>query len=294
MKQISKTEVRTEKETKDRLVDRLDIQLLITVILFFVSAWVYLNNIICEFTGSELYSEQMSYVFVHYLLTAILLFSIGLTAIKSFYILIDDDINPKLLKLFSLFLDSWFWLLLFSVLIILCSNFFDSVWLFGAIMTCIFVCFKMTDLDFRKQDIVVAVVAFVGGFYLFIPTMTSLQCTVEIETDKPFYSFSEKVLITVNARGYACKHKLVGLGEQYVGAKYYSEKGLIILNATQIKNNEIAVATVSPSTGFANFVTYPFLKMFNRPFSYIDIDENNIDEVKRYAHFTPKSIYVKP
>lgn len=294
MKQTSKPETRPEKGTNDRLVDRLDIQLLITVILFFVSAWVYLNGKICDFTGSELHSEQMSYIFVHYLLTAILLFSIGLTAIKSFYILVDDDINPKLLKLFSLFLDSWFWLLLFSIIIILFSDFFDTVWMFGAVMTCIFVCFKMIDLHFRKQEIVTAVIVFVSGFYFFIPTMTSLQSTVEIETDKPFYSFSEKVLITVSARGYACKHKLVGLGEQYVGARYYSEKGLIMLNATQVKNNEIAIATVSPSTGFVNFITYPFCKIFDKPFSYIEIDENDIDKVKRYAHFTPKSIYVKP
>lgn len=294
MKQTLNSETKTEKATKDRLVDRLDIQLLITVILFFVSAWVYLNSIVCNYTGCELHSEQMSFIFVHYLLTAILLFSIGLTAIKSFYILNDDDINPRLLKLFSLFLDSWFWLLLFSVLIILCSNIFETVWLFGAIMTCIFVCFKMIDLDFRKRDIIVALIVFVGGFYLFIPTMTSLQSTIEIETDKPFYAFSEKVLITVNARGYACKHKLVGLGEQYIGARYYSDKGLIILNATQVKNNEIAIATISPSTGFIHFVTYPFFKIFNKPFSYKDIDITDVDEVKKYAHFTPKSIYVKP
>ena len=165
MKQTSKPETRLEKGTNDRLVDRLDIQLLITVILFFVSAWVYLNSKICDFTGSELHSEQMSYIFVHYLLTAILLFSIGLTAIKSFYILVDDDINPKLLKLFSLFLDSWFWLLLFSIIIILFSDFFDTVWMFGAVMTCIFVCFKMIDLHFRKQEIVTAVIVFVSGFY---------------------------------------------------------------------------------------------------------------------------------
>jgi len=47
-------------ENGHRIVDRLDIQLLITVIIFFVSAWAYLNSIICDFTGSELPNTQMS------------------------------------------------------------------------------------------------------------------------------------------------------------------------------------------------------------------------------------------
>ena len=99
-------------------------------------------------------------------------------------------------------------------------------------------------------------------------------------------SFSDKVLITVNARGYACKHKLVGLSEEYKDAKYYYEKGLIMLNAFQIKNNEIAIGTISPAKGFPNFFIYSIYKITGSEPTYNDDKEN--------IHYTPISIYVKP
>lgn len=124
--------------------------------------------------------------------------------------------------------------------------------------------------------------------------MTSVIKDVEIETDKPFYSFSDKVLTNVTARGYACRHKLVGLSEEYRDATYYSNKGLIMLDATQIKNNEIAVGTISPTTGFVNFLTYFYYKVRGESPVYLNIDPDNIWEIKKYAHFTPKSVYVRP
>lgn len=95
---------KNESFSGHRIVDRLDIQLLITVIIFFVSAWAYLNSIICSFTGSEPVNVQMSYIYVHYVLTVILLLSIVLTAIKSSYILNNEEIKPSFLNLFKLFL----------------------------------------------------------------------------------------------------------------------------------------------------------------------------------------------
>lgn len=281
-------------EKGHRIVDRLDIQLLITVIIFFVSAWAYLNSIICDFTGSELPNTQMSYIFVHYVLTVTLLFSIILTAIKSYYILINDEIKASFLKLFRLFLDSWYWILGICLFILLLSGTFNYEWLLGAVVVLIFISFKMKDLGYTNNRILITIVVLIFMFPVFLSTMTSIVKRVEIETDKPYYSFSDKVLISVSARGYACKHKLVGLGEEYSDAKYYSDKGLIILNATQIKNNEIAVGTVSPATGLPNFAFYIYYKMNGYEPPYIDIDANDIRAIKQSAHFTPKSIYVKP
>ena len=124
--------------------------------------------------------------------------------------------------------------------------------------------------------------------------MTAIVKNVEIKSDKPFYSFSEKVYITVSSRGYACNHKLVGLGENYKGVEYYYDKGLIVLNATQINNNEIAIATITPVTGFSNFISYPYCKMFGKDFSFMNILPNDVESIKKYANFTPYSIYVKP
>lgn len=277
-----------------RIVDRLDIQLLITVIVFFVSAWAYLNSIICNFTGSELPNMQMAYIFVHYVLTVTLGFSVVLTAIKSYYILINDEINQSFLKLFRLFLDSWYWILGICLIILLLSGTTNYEWLLGAVVVSIFLGFKMYDLNYSKSNIVKTVVGLIVLFPLFLSTMTSLVKNVEIQTDKPFYSFSDKVLITVNARGYACKHKLIGLSEDYSDAKYYSDKGLIILNATQVKNNEIAVGTISPTTGFENFISYIYYKMNGFEPQYKNIRSDDIYRIKEFAHFTPKSIYVKP
>jgi hypothetical protein len=285
-----------QKQNGNRVVDRLDIQLLITVIVFFVSAWAYLNSIICNFTGSESINIQMSYIFVHYMLTVFLLLSIVLTAIKSFYILNDGDIKKgqNSYRLFQLFLNSWYWIMGICIIMVLLSNAFTYEWLFGLIVICVFVTFRMIDTNYSSKSILITISSFIIGFPLFISVMTSVIRNIEVETDKPFYNYSDKVLVTVNARGYACKHKLVGLSEEYNGAQYYSEKGLIMLNATQIKNNELAIGTVSPTTGTKNFIFYFFYKMKGKEPPYIEIKDSDISAIKKYAHFTPKSIYVKP
>lgn len=290
----NKSNQNLEQINGHRIVDRLDIQLLITVIIFFVSAWAYLNGIICNFTGSEPVNVQMSYIYVHYVLTVILVLSVVLTAIKSSYILNNEEIKDPFLRLFKLFLDSWYWILGICLCIILLSDSFNYEWLLGSLVICLFIAFKMKDIGYTKKSIIVTLCIFIIGCPIFLSTMTSIEKEIEVETDKPFYSFSDKVLITVNARGYACRHKLVGLSEEYNGAKYYSDKGLIILNATQIKNNEVAIGTVSPATGVKNFFFYFYYKMNGYEPPYIDIRENDIDAIKKYANFTPKSIYVKP
>lgn len=294
---MEEKEVQTnQSHNGDRIVDRLDIQLLITVIVFFVSAWVYLNNVICNFTGSESVNIQMSYIFVHYMLTVFLMLSIVLTAIKSYYILNDDDISKDKISyhLFQLFLNSWYWILAICLLIVIFSNAFNYEWLFGAVIICVFTVFRMIDLKYSKKSIIISVLLYILGFPVFLSGMTSAIRNVEVETDKPFYNFSDKVLITVNARGYACQHKLVGLGKDFYGAKYYYDKGLIMLNATQVKNNQIAIGTVSPTAGWRNFVFYLFYKMNGITPPYIEIKDDDAAALKRYAHFTPKSIYVKP
>lgn len=289
-----KCDQKLEFSNGHRIVDRLDIQLLITVIIFFVSAWAYLNGIICDFTGSEPVNVQMSYIYVHYVLTVILVLSVVLTAIKSSYILNNEEIKIPFLKLFKLFLDSWYWILGICLLVILLSNTFNYEWLLGSLVICVFIVFKMNDIEYTKRQIIVTVFSFFIGFPIFLSTMTSIVKDIDVDTDKPYYSFSDKVLITVNARGYACKHKLIGLSEEYNGARYYSEKGLISLNATQIKNNEVAISTVSPTTGVKNFLFYFYYKMNGYEPPFVDIQENDIETIKKYAHFTPKSIYVKP
>lgn len=284
-----------EKPDTQQILDRLNIQLLISVTLYSVGYWVYLNGKICSFTGFEPLGEQLSYIFVHYILTAVLLLCVSLTAIKSYFMLkTDQRFKDWLIKLFKFFLETWYWILGLSFFVILCSGAFEWEWLFGAIVLLSFFYLKMKDVGFKIKYILGTLITLIILFPVFISSMTLIISNVEIKNDKPFYSFSEKVYITVSARGYSCNHKLVGLGEQYKDVKFYYDKGLIVLNATQIKNNEIAIATITPATGLTQFLSYPFDKILGKEIRYMEISPNNIDSIKNYANFTPHNIYVKP
>lgn len=284
-----------EKADSRQILDRLNIQLLISVIIYFVGAWAFLNGRICSFTGFEPLGEQMSYILVHYVLTVTLLLCVCLTAIKSYFILkTESSIKEWLIKLLKFFLETWYLILGLCFIIILCSGLFMYEWLFGAVVLLFLLSFKMRDNGFKYKYIIGIIIVLVVLFPVFISSMTAIVKNVDIKSDKPFYSFSEKVYITVSSRGYACNHKLVGLGENYKGVKYYNDKGLIVLNATQINNNEIAIATITPVTGLSNFISYPYCKMFGKDFSFMSILPNDVESIKKYANFTPYSIYVKP
>lgn len=276
------------------ILKRLDIQLLLSVLVYFLTAWIFLNNKICNFTGAETQTMQMSYILVHYVLTLTLLLCLSLTAIKS-YLMININCKMWIINLFKLFLESWYWILAICFFTIILSGSFKYEWLLSAAILITFLILKMADLKYSKTVITLTVITITYLFFLFISTMTSIIREVEIETDKPFYSFSDKVLITVNTRGYACNHKLIGLGEKYRDVQYYSDKGLIVLNATQIKNNEVAIATLSPATGVGNFfLLYPWGKITGKDAEYENIDPNDINKIRSYCDFSPKSIYVKP
>ena len=282
----------TKKEIIKPIVDRFDFQLLITIIIFFVSAWAYLNGVICDFTDSTPYVQQMSYIFVHYVLTIMLIYSVVLSAMKSFYLINETKNNYS--KWFNLFLDSWFWIPLICLLAILLFKAFPNTWLFFSVAISVLIIKKMTDLKFSKLLIGASIPILIFGFYLFISIMTFSIVNVKAETDKPFYSISDTVLITVSARGYACKHKLVGVGENIKCPKEFSDKGLLVIDASHIINNEISIGTISPMTGKDNFYRYGLYKIFDRELPFINIDENDIVAIKQNAHFTPISIYVKP
>jgi hypothetical protein len=286
-----------EKTDSQQILDRLNSQLLISVIIYFVGSWVYLNNKICSFTGFEPHGVQMSYIYVHYILSVTLLLCVILTAIKSYYMLRTvSAVKEWLVKLFKFFLETWYWILGLCFVSILCSGLSEYEWLISAVVLMVLIIFKLKDNGFRFKCTTLIITILIFFFPIFISSMTAIIKNVEIKADKPFYAFSEKVYLTVSARGYACNHKLVGLGEHYKGVKYYNEKGLIVLNATQISNNEIAIATITPVTGgFLNFFYYyPRHKILGEKHTYMDINPNDITSIKRYADFTPYSIYVKP
>ena len=280
------------KDSIKKVVTQLNIQILTSVTTTTLTLWWFLYNKITNFTGLESLNEQMCYIFVHYIDTITFILCLCLTAIKS-YLLWNDVERDWLFKLYKLFLESWYWILGLCFLCIILEGSFSFEWIFFAAIMLIYLIMKMWDLGFKKKNIGVILFAVLLGFYLFIPSMTAIFKSVEIKTDKPFYSFSDKVYITVSVRGYACRHKLIGLGEEYRGSRYYSNKGLIVLDASQIKNNEIAIATISPVSGI-NFWGYTFRKVLGEAIKYKDINPNDIRAIRTYCDLTPQSIYVKP
>ena len=281
------------KDGIKKVVTQLNIQILTSVTTTTLTLWWFLYNKITNFTGLESLNEQMCYIFVHYIDTITFILCLCLTAIKS-YLLWNDVEKDWLFKLYKLFLESWYWILGLCFLCIILEGSFSFEWIFFAAIMFIYLFMKMWDLGFKKKYIGGILFAVLLGFYLFIPSMTAIFKSVEIKTDKPFYSFSDKVYITVNVRGYACRHKLIGLGEEYKGSKYYSNKGLIVMDAAQIKNNEIAIATISPVSGAEFFWGYTLRKVFGEEIKYKDIDPNDITAIKTYCNLTPQSVFVKP
>ena len=280
-------------DVKESILERLNIQLLISVSTTTLALWWYLYNKITNFTGLESANEQMCYIFVHYIDSITLIFCLCLTAIKSYQI--GDNNPPEWMEnLFRFFLESWYIILALCFLAILFSGTFTLEWVFFAVIICVFILLKTYDIGFKLWSIALILCIIVIGFFAFIPSMTAIFKSVEIKTDKTLYSYSDKVYITVDVKGYACRHKLVGLGEEYERVKFYSDKGLIVMDATQIKNNEIAVATISPVAGSPLGIDYTFRKIRGLDPVYLNIAPTDMKSIREYCDFTPKSVFVKP
>lgn len=275
----------------ERIVERLDLQLLITIIVFFVSGWAFLNNAICGFTDSANHNEVINYMLIHYVLTTILVLCIYITYLKGKYVIDKKAISPNKDKYFKLFMDSWFYSLLLCIAIIWFSTSIPWWFCFLALVSLLY--YEVYSLDFEKIKRTILLIWLIGGFPLFISTMTLINKNNVIQVDKEYYTIDENILITVNSQGYACSHKLVCLGQEelYQNTKYMLDKNMIVLKAATIKNNVISVGTVSPASGFPNFFVYPLKKLFQREYEYLDIEKPGN---QKYVNYQSKSINIRP
>jgi len=74
-------------------LEKLQIELLLSVLVYFLTAWVLLNNKICSFTGAEVHNVQICYIFVHYVLTVTIILCLFLTAVKSYIISSSNQVR---------------------------------------------------------------------------------------------------------------------------------------------------------------------------------------------------------
>ena len=244
-----------------RMTDLLDIQLLLAVIVLFVSAWAYLNNVICDFTTAEPFNERMAYILVHYILSAVLLLCLGITYIKGKYLLITDrrDFSIRERKYIDLFIYGWIWVLCLCVCILVFSNFY---WWIGGLAFLIGVCLYMFRENFDKAEIAVVNSLLVLCFPVFISLMTNITKNIEIEVAHD--TITDVLTITVNPRSYDAEYIVKGLAnsELVKGEQYMVYDHVINTKNAYIHNNEIVVSVVSPASG-SNFWDYAIRKILN-------------------------------
>lgn len=268
-----------------RIIDRLDLQLLVAIIVFFVSAWAFLNGRICNFTESEPLNVQMSYIFVHYILTLVLFLCIVITAIKGNFVLRvkGEDVSEPGELLIRFFIESWFPILLLSVGILVTSSIIP--WYCWLIIAAGLLLVKLLMMKLSLPICLSFVLSAVIFFPLFISTMTVVMKDINVVVNKEYYSLSDDIVISVQTKGYACNHTLVSLGEKelYPNSKYDLGKGIIVIPASCVKNNVISVGTVSPASGRRSFITYPYRKILGMP------DNNTYRRSKSSEHVYYKS-----
>ena len=275
-------------QKKERIVDRLDLQLLVAIVVFFVSAWAFLNSRICGFTESEPLNIQMSYIFVHYVLTLVLILCIYITAVKGSYVLREEDISDEdVIKSIKFFIEGWFPTLILCILILATSSFIP--WYVGAIATLGLVYYEAYRLSISllaRWSIILAIVVF---FPIFVSTMTVIVKDIKVDVDKEYYSVDDNIIVSVETKGYACTNTLVCLGDKelYPNTEYQHIKNSIIVPAYCVINNTLSVGTCSPASGLKHFFRYPFEKMLTAKFQLSPDEAQNAS-----VYYKSKSIKV--
>lgn len=253
---------------KRRIVDLLDLQLLLAVIVFFVSGWAYLNGIICNFTGSESYSERMGYILVHYILTAVLALCIYITFIKSKYLFPDEKVEVQKYEQtwVDFFVYSWVFILIMCISIILitqnaddflCEKLKDYAWIGCAFLFLFILSFIMKLKKISGEVILFTNLSLIALFPVFIACMMSITKDVEINFKKTDDLSSKNVYITVNAKGYDCKYILAGPSKKNMTkGVHYDLYGDAVMSVDPIcfPDNKIVIGLVSPSVDDSNYM----------------------------------------
>ncbi|MBO7646761.1 MAG: hypothetical protein J6S56_01520 [Bacteroidales bacterium] len=280
-------------KTEKSIVERLDLQLLLAVIVFFVSGWAYLNKTICDFTGSEVLKIQMNYILVHYVLTLVLILCLYITYLKGLYIIKKSAYDESKDKYFNLFMDSWLFILIVCVIIIATATF--CPWIVSATLVLALFVRQLKLSKFSSVQAISIAIWTIIGFPLFISTMTLIDKKIEVIFDNEYYEIDDNLIISIDSKGYACNQKLVCLSEDclFQNSRYDVKNDMIKLQATSLKGNNnkkvVTVGTVTPASGL-NFFFYPYQKMLNRPINYLDYGK---PANKKFVYYSTKKVNIK-
>ena len=278
-----------KKNRRIRIVDLLDLQLLLAVIVFFVSGWAYLHSVICGFSGSEPYNERMGYILVHYILTTVLVLCIYITYIKSKYLFLNKSEESYEKLWVDFFVNSWIIFLVSCLGILLLTQNISSyvpsiivqyVWVVAAIAFLLVVATTMKKHGFSPSTIKQTCISLVVFFPFFISAMMSVSKNIEVKVERNRDSFYDQMNIIVDARGYDCQYVVEGIADSRLIKNFdYTVDGAVIRTISNyFPNNKVTVSIVSPAVDDNNLM-YALRKIFR---SSEPLNKKRVEDRKKY------------
>lgn len=201
-----------------KLINRIDFAFLISILVSLCGLWMFLYNMIIEHTSVDSYAMALSLSVCHYAVTIYIIALVYICFHKSLAIIKDDkpdDTNKFADVIISIFLKTWPFVIIFSLLIIvvylvgfseevgLLINFLLIVALFFVLFLILFV--KGVTLKKIHAFVVcvlsLAIILF--GFFVFLVVMSNASMSLTVNTDKDYYTSADKELVlTIETKGY--------------------------------------------------------------------------------------------
>lgn len=247
-----------------QIVSQIDLQLLIAVFVIFISAWVYLKDIICNFTISTPLETQFIHIIAHYVLTLYMILCLFICSIRGKYLLSKNtSINSKIIICFEIFMKTWASALCALFLAIITCDIAYVPLIILIVSICIFVVYLFKKVRISLFLSVIMASLLILCFPIFLSTMTILIRPISLSTKQSNYNLDEYVTLFVESKGYACKYYPVVLEDDFLhsGTEYIINHNTISIPVTGIKNSIISVGVTGPINSFESFICYPFCKL---------------------------------
>lgn len=183
---------------------------------------MYLYNAILDYTDNAKFELAFGSSICHYLLTCYIIVGLFICYFKGKSMIFETSESSFLSKwqmmkneLIFLFLDSWIYLFIFSIIIITIGQFIISNDLFIMLyLLVILFVFVLLILKYTKRIYciyrIIMIIAFMVSnillylLFLFFMTVSSMQ--LKFETNKDFYTIDDKfIIVKVVASGYIFK-----------------------------------------------------------------------------------------
>lgn len=203
-----------------KILNRIDFALLITILIALISVWMYFYNAILDYTDIAKFELAFGLSICHYLLTCYIIIGLFICYFKGRSMLFETCGSSSLTKwqmikdkLIFLFLDSWIYLFIFSIVIItigqliISDDLFMILYLFVILFIFVLLVLKYTKrLCYIYRIIISSIVSNILLYLLFLFFMIISSMQLKFETNKDFYTIDDKfIIVKVVTRGYIYK-----------------------------------------------------------------------------------------